>query len=362
MLKVLIADDELIIRDGLSKYIPWKELGLEVVAVESNGEKALSAFLKKPTDIILTDIEMPKMNGFEFLEEIKNKGYKPYVLIISGYDNFKYAQKAIKLNVSDYILKPINKTKLISQLKELINRINKDASLTKAQHISPAEYDNQVLTNNLKDLHIFNKVEPFIIQTDINLSITTLKDCWNILLEKNTPFNFLIRFSVQYALALSDFCVSHYIALSKVFGDEDPSYELLKFDTQEKIIATLSLWTEKIIQNLSSTSKAQNAIVSKALMIIHTSLNDSSLSVNTLADKLNVSPNYLSAKFKEKMNINCNNYITSKRIEKAKELLKDIDLKVYEIAEAVGINDYRYFTKLFKDETGVCPVDYRNTL
>ncbi len=118
MLKMLIADDEKIIRDGLMEAFDWHSMGIEVVGLAQNGETALSLFDQYQPDIVITDIRMPRMDGLELTEKIRKQNQDVKIIILTGYDEFSYAQQSIKNNVFDYLLKPVKK----AQLKESVLR------------------------------------------------------------------------------------------------------------------------------------------------------------------------------------------------------------------------------------------------
>lgn len=122
-MKLLIVDDEPIIRRGIKSLIDLKELGIDEVLEATNGEKALEIFKEALPDIVLADINMPRMNGLDFAQNIK--GIKPEVKIamITGYDYFDYALKALKVGVDDYILKPVSREDIKVLLIKLIMRI-----------------------------------------------------------------------------------------------------------------------------------------------------------------------------------------------------------------------------------------------
>ena len=117
MLKVIIVDDEKFIAQGLQALIDWNAAGYEVAAVLSDGQEALEYIKKLPVDLVITDIMMPKMTGLELLETVRrenlsNAGF----VILSGYSEFSYAQKALRYGCIDYLLKPVEKQDLLSIL------------------------------------------------------------------------------------------------------------------------------------------------------------------------------------------------------------------------------------------------------
>ncbi|TDO70038.1 response regulator receiver domain-containing protein [Halanaerobium saccharolyticum] len=105
MYKVLIVDDETLVRVGLKTTINWEELGFSIVADASDGEQAYQLYKKYKPEVIITDIRMPKKDGFYLIEKIRSENQKSKILVLTVYDEFSYARKALKLGADDYILK-----------------------------------------------------------------------------------------------------------------------------------------------------------------------------------------------------------------------------------------------------------------
>ena len=108
--KVLIADDESIIREGIRSSVPWDDLRLEVVGEAEDGEEALEMAVDKQANILLVDLSMPIMNGLALIRHLREQLPKCKIVIITGHDEFNYAYEAIKLEVDDYILKRLIRT------------------------------------------------------------------------------------------------------------------------------------------------------------------------------------------------------------------------------------------------------------
>lgn len=119
MLKVLIIDDEPIVRAGLKKIIAWKENGFEICGEGFDYNDGLKKIQELNPDIVLTDIKMPGGFGTDLIKEALEKNFKGKFIIVSGYSNFEYAKKAIKYGVKSYILKPIDEDELLDILLEL---------------------------------------------------------------------------------------------------------------------------------------------------------------------------------------------------------------------------------------------------
>jgi two-component system response regulator YesN len=146
---MLVADDELWIRERIINSINWAEIGVTITGQASDGEEALALFNKLKPDIIITDIRMPVISGLEFISALKESGINSKVIIISGYSEFEYAQKALKLGVFDYVLKPVENGELMEVVKKCIQRIEADAYTNK---IFEEAKLRQTITEHLENL------------------------------------------------------------------------------------------------------------------------------------------------------------------------------------------------------------------
>lgn len=122
MLKVLVIEDERIIREGLILSIPWLTLGCEVVAEASNGEEGLNAIKEYNPDIVICDINMPIINGLEMIKQTINE-YQYKAIIVSGYSEFSYAKEAMKYGIQEYILKPVDHQELMNAIIRIVDQI-----------------------------------------------------------------------------------------------------------------------------------------------------------------------------------------------------------------------------------------------
>ena len=125
MYSVVIADDEQIVLDVLERYFSTVKKEFSVTGKFLSGEEAYKFLKDNPSDLVITDIRMGDMTGLELIENLKADGYSGKFIIVSAYDEFQYAQKAIKYGVEDYILKPIDFVKFGESLNNLSKRIYK---------------------------------------------------------------------------------------------------------------------------------------------------------------------------------------------------------------------------------------------
>ena len=120
MYTLLIADDEPLIRNGVKKIIDWESLGFSEIFLAEDGQEALDIIRKNHVDLVLTDIAMPFMDGLELSEILSKEFPDIHVVILTGHEDFEYAQKSVGLGVKNYILKPIGAESLYKKMVQNI--------------------------------------------------------------------------------------------------------------------------------------------------------------------------------------------------------------------------------------------------
>ena len=163
MIKLLIADDEEIIRNGLKQLIESSNLNIKVCCLAEDGEDAFYKLIKHKPEIVLMDINMPLLDGVQSIEKIREIDKNTKIIIISGYSEFKYAQKALSLGVFAYILKPIDYTELLSTINKAAESYNEHF---KSKHPLPTDFESSKLSAIQAINYINNNY------TDRNISLT----------------------------------------------------------------------------------------------------------------------------------------------------------------------------------------------
>jgi len=135
VIKVLVVEDEMFIRRGIVLTVDWASLDCMVVAEASNGVEALAAVERFNPSLIITDIKMPQMDGLELVRRLRERGNNVWVIILTAYDSFDYAQSALRLGAVDYLLKPFHDGDLEAAITNLRRRI--EASRTSEASPSP---------------------------------------------------------------------------------------------------------------------------------------------------------------------------------------------------------------------------------
>ncbi|MDF2925511.1 MAG: hypothetical protein K0R57_4425 [Paenibacillaceae bacterium] len=127
MVKVLIAEDEAIILEGMITKIHWDELGLQLAGTAGDGSRALQLFRELLPDILITDIRMPAMDGLTLIKEVKRLKPQTVCIIISGIGEFSFAREAMELGVTRYLLKPLNEAEINSVLASKLGELERDS-------------------------------------------------------------------------------------------------------------------------------------------------------------------------------------------------------------------------------------------
>lgn len=133
MLKLLVVDDEYVILQGILKILREAKTPFTHIESALDAVEAMSVLEAFQPDVIITDITMPEMNGLEFITKVKESRRCDRFIILTGYDQFAYAQQAVRLQVIDYLLKPIDKMELLQLLKRVANEILEEANRTDRQ-------------------------------------------------------------------------------------------------------------------------------------------------------------------------------------------------------------------------------------
>lgn len=128
MYKLILVDDEEDVREGVVRELDWKAIGFEVIEKAENGREALEMVERLQPDVVVTDIKMPFMNGLQLAEEIRERFPTIKIIILTGYDDFEYAQRAIKLHIDEYVLKPFSAQELIHSLLKVKGQIQEEVA------------------------------------------------------------------------------------------------------------------------------------------------------------------------------------------------------------------------------------------
>lgn len=364
VIKIFLAEDEAIIRRGIRDSIDWEANGLEFVGEAGDGEYAYPLILKTEPDILLTDVKMPFMDGLELSRLVKKSLPNIKIIILSGYNEFDYAKEAIKIGISDYLLKPITSASLVDALKRVAETIREERERTRLLERYFVSYEKYT---EFLDKTDYSGVDRKLIEDFLKLG--SVEECGPFIDEyfaavgEHNYKSLLLR---QYMTVDIFYCVQEFLKSLKVETDEIP--ETLR-DIKEipKVIGgvetTVAYLKALFHFALSARDKCSNDrygnLIREARAYIAENFAKSDFSLNMISAHIGVSPSYFSSIFKQEMGQSFVEYLTKVRIDKACELLKCTNLRTAEIGESVGYNDPHYFSATFKKIMGQSPKDYK---
>ena len=407
MLKLLLVDDESTIRKGMRTCIDWAQSGVELIGAACDGAQAYEMAQKLYPDIILTDIRMPVMDGIELTGLLRKALPDCKVIIMSGYDEFDYAKRLMGMQVTDYLLKPVDETELRGVLFRIAGEIQWEKRQKSSQEaVAWLRYEN---TPQLKAKFMQRllqgqfSTESEIVHWGTVLKMKlTLKDRYLTVLTlaldplapptktRSAEEERLTNFAISN---IADEIINEQNSGFLCYGEEFPHFVGLlsqKLDSAtvtEHIMARIKALIKEYldqrvfvcsgaiapgIENLSqsyeqsmellneSLYKGKRNFVKAALRYMKENYNKD-ISLAEVAREACVTPNYLSRIFKEEIDSNFVDWLNHLRISRAKELLTTSNLKTYEIAEQIGFKNYKYFTSVFKKLTGCTPREYSDS-
>jgi YesN/AraC family two-component response regulator len=411
--KILIVDDEAYSRESIAETISWKDYELQVLCA-SNGREALEILTEDTIDVLLTDIKMPEMSGLELLAEVRRLGIDLEVIILSSYNEFELVRQAMKFGTCDYLFKPtmlqddiidsvlkaarkqkekeLDKQEKVPQKNDYNKTKEKEAFLIEL--INGRKIKEDIFNDKMKDFQLpfmlneilviafkiikYSSSMAEIFENDsylmkasvcnvIKETLETLPEhdliglnfneyiviAWNNDASRQEKFLFQID---QAIIKSVEFLEKYYkidlaVGVSNLGGsmkDASKLYREASFEADKEALDQVKVHYASYF-NGSALLKRE---LSASLDYIKDNLGDTNLSLQSVADDIGVSKNYYSKAFKEATGVNFIDYITRLRVEKARNLYLNTDLKIYEIAEKVGYSDWHYLYSVYKKILG----------
>lgn len=346
MLRVLLVDDSPLAIEGLKTHIPWENTGCECIGSALNGKEALDLALQLKPDIIITDVRMPIMDGLELCRNIQEDLPGVKLIILSAYDDFSYAQHALRYGVCHYILKPIDFQK-IEEISTILQKMSKEEQL---------RYTNlsSLLKPEVEDwlFHLITEKEtPELIQELHTFLLENLEGD-----PVFPPYITLVALRLLYA------CMQRLHLSTDILG-KTLEQNLLELKQQlspqsavDYIIAEYRTIHEYIY---AKRTLSTNTLADTISLYLQENFCNPELSANMVCRKFQISQSYLCHIFKEHNRTSITTYITQLRMTEATRLLKTTEKSIHEIAVSVGYPDSHYFTKTFKKVNGVSPSEIR---
>lgn len=359
MLRILIADDERDARDNMISIIDWEKHGMKIVSAEDNGISAYESILNLQPDIVLIDIQMRGMNGLDVIAKVRDSDcLQPVFIIISGYDDFAYAQKAIRLKVDGYLQKPFRPEDVLSIIEEHFS----DISISQGCHPKQSavcQFPDASLPGHNTAVNYPVREEGMVINAILSGSdeeVQSALEAYDMALQvqkcsTSTVFN-------SYIILYAEIC--------RRSRCQRPlrNLEALPWNRPDPVLSMHRLITNMALDlrhELEQTVREDSSPALRAKAYIESNYAQL-LSLEIVANAVSVTPTYLSSCFSRDIGIGFVDYIKQIRVNHAKRMLEQSDLSVSEIAVACGYMDVKYFKQVFKHLTGLSPFSYRRQI
>lgn len=412
MTKVFLADDEIAIREGIRSSFPWEKTNYTLVGEAPDGEIALQMIRDTNPDILITDIRMPFMDGMELCGVVRRQMPWIGIIILSGYDEFEYARQGIQLGVREYLLKPVTSMDLrqaldrvSAQLAEekrsrersesLRRRMEGDQSFLREKLLGSLysedaqEGDAERILRELGNLGLRLEAAFYAVIDAAFEPLEKGREVLSDLAESSageafaTPCRTGTRILIPgksetdteeraYAFAASSArdlersgCGKIRISIGEIVSR--PGEILKSLQTARHIRHSLTDSAEagtaivgvREIGELPSDKKTPS-IVHEAKFYLSRHYMEPNLMLQDVARAVGMSNSRFSTVFSQQSGHTFTEYLTGLRLNRARELLRDTEMKTAQIALEVGYNDAHYFSYLFKKSLGITPSEYRN--
>ncbi len=397
--RALVADDEPMIRRGIISFLKSYE-DFDVVAEAEDGEIALEKARSTAVDVFFVDINMPFLNGLDFIRELKKLYPEALVVIITGYDLFSYARKAVGLGVFDYILKPLQEEvfdELIGRIRTALKERTIDElekkylewareKMKESRGILISELMRNVLEDRLSvdeirqesgylGIEFPDEYDLYLVRTDVKPAFSSSEwtDDLIYFVTENIAMEMFASLSVQTRCKDESGCLVLITVAENPAARDQKIKEYTDYITgimpvkcavsavsgrgAESIPGSYAEALEDISENLG-----RSQMMDQVLNLIEKNYGREEFSLQEAADKVGLSVPYLSRMFRKEAGCTFVDYLTNIRMRKATILLHDDAVKIYEVAEKVGYTSQQYFSLVFKKKLGVSPIDYRQSI
>jgi two-component system, response regulator YesN len=414
--KVFLVEDEIVTREGIRDTIDWGAAGYQFCGEAPDGEIALPLIRERLPDTVITDIKMPFMDGLELCRILRETLPATKIVILSGHDEFRYAQEALRMGVTEYLLKPIVPQDLLAALRKVAHQLDEEHQ--KSAHLLELQAQMSGNWGRLRERCLLDLVAGNISSADFieqaqRLSIDLLAPCYRVvviraILRADTADIPLYRLYQQADAVIAEQIGGSPSVLSFKQGLEE-TVLILKGETSELLASRvqhlndaiqrqmaehtgcmavigsgfaterLGMIAQSFAQALAQLSvgerqtpaapdlpeqphaeQSHNAVlIAKARKYIDANYADPDISLGHVAAQVLLSPTYFSVVFSRETGQTFIEYLTNVRIRKAIELLRTTALTSSEIGYRIGYQNPRYFYSVFRKVTGLPPTTFR---
>ncbi len=394
MYKILIAEDEEIIRRGVCKALNWADVGCEICGAVENGAEAIECLAACAPDIVLCDIRMPEQSGLDVAAYIQRHKLECKILLLTGYSDFSYAQQAISFGVFDYLLKPVSPEALTAAIFRATAALDEARASRREQPAPTQGTDTDALLTRLL-LGEISPSSPAFAQT-APLELSSLRFTLALIpceaIQKNAgkhplppeKLHLLARLFSTAAQRASfhrllpaidgayPLCVGYVGEPFRPFF----CWELLQAEYSHEAHAKLTLTVCALDANLAGLREAYRAGLAALVPalpaqtasgrpIVASILNylwahyAGPVKLTDVAEHVFLNPSYISRIVCRETGMSFIDHLLFIRVQEAKRLLLTSPLRTFEIAEKTGFGSAKYFGQVFRRQTGMSPSEYR---
>ncbi|BAW16700.1 putative response regulator [Streptococcus intermedius] len=423
MYKVLLVDDEYMITEGLKILIPFENWKMEVVATANDAETALKYIKTNPVDLVITDVNMPGMNGLDMIAQMKSSLPNVAFIILSGYQEFEYVKTALNLQVADYLVKPVNKLELAAILEKLSKNFEQSS-----YHQMAAIFQDDTTEEEI--VHLLKEIGPIYLGASTKaqgiFSIpyhSSGQSIYLFLSHQKEESIYEVEFSAPYKEQIQHFKLNlektiFYGTISlkvqnPLFSYYEPMYRVIIQGNIHQILEELDLLKEIILKNTPKVSITKQLMIQFIMDVYHlfehlksddiTSIikeiegmhsfdellsyiklqlqdlfaqyrmNENvasvlevigrdyqkDLSLKDISKELYINPVYLGQLIKRETDSTFAELLNKQRIKAAQQLLLSTNDSIEDVCYAVGYSNVGYFYKVFRKLCGKSPKAYR---
>lgn len=341
MYRILIVEDEELERTSLKIFLEENLSDVRIVGEAKSGYEAMEYIDREDINVILVDINIPGVDGLEVVRYAREKLDKVIIIVTTAYNDFELAHKAIKLKVNDFLLKPIRKEVLIETVQAYEEELNQQDSPGQSSKIL-VRLGNEIRKCSYKaSVDLLKEYIDSIYQefNDVNVISKKLQELAKMILK------------ISEELGVND-------GNELVVQTEKLKIKYLlynnKHDAYNEVVKMIDILFDKVNVKGKISDDGMKVVVDYIERNIK-----KGISLEDVANHVNISTYYLSKIFKKEMGVNFITYITDRKMELAKEMLTTTDVPVLNIALDLAYNEANYFSKAFKKKTGYTPSEYR---
>lgn len=358
MVNILIVDDERVERMALRQIIEQGIENIKIVGEAENGRRAIQLAEELQPDLILMDIQMPETDGLAAIREISKRCPAIQYIIVSAYDTFEYARRALRLGVKDYLLKPSRIDTIIETVLNVTNRIREeknDRNTKKQEQLKIQKLVDSYHEANRAALETEKNILEQLRQGKVEEVPRHVLSFVEYCSASGKSISETQQRVLKIVLLISQVLYEMGVKIETPFYSlQATNYKQLKAETQivlEKILFARTSMNSEISPNIFQVLK--KFIVENS----HKNLN-----LDIVAAYVKLSPYYVSKLFKEQSGTNFIDFLTECRIKNARRMLGNPTKSLKEITFEVGFHDPSYFSRVFKRSQGISPTEYRKRL